>query len=68
MNDKESYARCAACDSAFYPYYEPKIKAFEDLCSNCKQIAMSAAYDSYEEPELNMAEIGIDIYEEYDHE
>ena len=43
MNDL-NYARCKACDGAFYPTWLPHQGKFEDLCHVCKPIAIRAAY------------------------
>lgn len=42
-NRKYSYARCKACDSKFYPYWNDKADSFEDLCNPCRRIAETSA-------------------------
>lgn len=42
--DDMKYARCKACDTAFYPVWIPQREGFEELCHVCKPIAIKAAF------------------------
>ena len=42
--EQETYSRCKACDTAFYPRWRERQQSFEELCSPCLRAAF--AYDS----------------------
>ena len=43
MNNDKSYARCKACNTSFYPSWNKKAGAFEELCWKCLPISIRAA-------------------------